>query len=232
MPTAPLPFGERRFLALYSGVAGFVDTAGFVALAGLFTAHVTGNLVLAGAALSEPHSLGLLPKLLMLPIFMAGIWIAAVLVDRTRDGNASPARVLLFAQAVGLLAFVAVGITLGPSGGAPLTSVWRITVLGAVGVVAMAFQNAFMREIVPTLPATTVMTGNLTQVTLDLVRQISRPSPERQARLARQGPAVVGFLVGAAAGALGILHLGFGSLAIPTAVVALLAVRCDPPSNS
>ena len=32
--------------------AGFVDTAGFLALQGLFTAHVTGNFVTLGASLA------------------------------------------------------------------------------------------------------------------------------------------------------------------------------------
>jgi uncharacterized membrane protein YoaK (UPF0700 family) len=41
-PTLPL---------LLSLNAGFVDTAGFLALQGLFTAHVTGNFVTLGASL-------------------------------------------------------------------------------------------------------------------------------------------------------------------------------------
>jgi uncharacterized membrane protein YoaK (UPF0700 family) len=32
--------------------AGYVDTAGFLALQGLFTAHVTGNFVTLGASLA------------------------------------------------------------------------------------------------------------------------------------------------------------------------------------
>ena len=34
-------------------IGGYVDTVGFVALFGLFTAHVTGNFVLIGAELSR-----------------------------------------------------------------------------------------------------------------------------------------------------------------------------------
>src|ERR1700760_2818213 len=48
--------------------AGYVDTAGFLALQGLFTAHVTGNFVTLGAALVLGSS-GAIAKLLALPMF-------------------------------------------------------------------------------------------------------------------------------------------------------------------
>ena len=37
---------------ILAAVAGFVDTLSFVALFGLFTAHVTGNFVLIGAGIA------------------------------------------------------------------------------------------------------------------------------------------------------------------------------------
>ena len=66
-PTAPLP---RAWGPLLAFVAGFVDTLGFVALFGLFTAHVTGNFVLIGSELAHP-SHGVLIKLLGAPLALA-----------------------------------------------------------------------------------------------------------------------------------------------------------------
>src|ERR1700749_2682239 len=54
--------------ALLSFNGGYVDTAGFLALQGLFTAHVTGNFVTLGASLVLGTS-GALAKLLALPVF-------------------------------------------------------------------------------------------------------------------------------------------------------------------
>src|SRR5258708_4799448 len=44
---------------LLSFIAAFVDTWGFIGLFGLFSAHVTGNFVLIGAALVHPDGVGL-----------------------------------------------------------------------------------------------------------------------------------------------------------------------------
>ena len=48
--------------------AGFMDAAAYLALKGLFTAHVTGNFVALGAALVSGTS-GTLAKVLALPVF-------------------------------------------------------------------------------------------------------------------------------------------------------------------
>lgn len=55
--------------ALLSFNGGFVDTAGFIGLQGLFTAHVTGNFVTLGAALVFGTK-GVIAKLIALPEFI------------------------------------------------------------------------------------------------------------------------------------------------------------------
>jgi uncharacterized membrane protein YoaK (UPF0700 family) len=57
--------------------AGFMDTAAFLALKGLFTAHVTGNFVTLGAALVLGTS-GALAKVLALPVFCIVVLLARV----------------------------------------------------------------------------------------------------------------------------------------------------------
>lgn len=225
MSTSFTSFPGSRFVAVYSAVAGFVDTAGFITLAGLFTAHVTGNIILAAADVSEPEK-GVWPRLLMLPVFVAGVFLAGFLADRCRRWNRSPARSLLLAQCLGLVVFSGLGLWfehgVGPQ---PLSNV-QVAIVGGIGVFSMAFQNVFMRDVAPTLPASTVMTLNLTQITLDGVRQVSQPSQDRAARLARQTSALGGFLAGAALGAFFVFQMGFLALLAPTMAVGILAYFC------
>ena len=63
--------GPAAIAGLLSFNGGFVDTAGFLGLQGLFVAHVTGNFVTLGAALVL-GSHGIIGKLLALPGIHSG----------------------------------------------------------------------------------------------------------------------------------------------------------------
>ena len=58
-------------------VAGWVDTSVFFAI-GLFSAHVTGNIVLVFATLRQPGASVLLGAL-SVPVFIAVAWLAALI---------------------------------------------------------------------------------------------------------------------------------------------------------
>jgi uncharacterized membrane protein YoaK (UPF0700 family) len=206
-------------------VAGFVDTCGFVALFGLFSAHVTGNFVLLGASLIRPHA-GVIAKLLALPVFMAAVAATRLFLIRA-GGSARSMRGVLAAEALSLGLFLACGIAAAPivdadAGLAILT--------GMFAVIAMGVQNAASRTVFVALSPTTVMTGNITQIVLDSVDFVASPLPATKAaaraRLAKLVPPVVAFAAGAALGAVGFGYTGFWCLLVPIATIGvLLAMR-------
>lgn len=184
-----------------STLAGYVDTAGFLALQGLFTAHVTGNFVTLGAALVHGTS-GALAKLLALPMFCLVVIVTRLIsVQLPKLGvPILPAALAVKALLLSLAAVLA--ITLGPFADGDS---WRAILTGMVLVSAMAIQNAAHRVHYPTAPPTTLMTGTTTQVMLDLA-DLMRPlgadaRAAARTRLGRMVPSVLAFVLGCAAGA-------------------------------
>lgn len=208
---------------LLSFNAGYVDTSGFMALHGLFTAHVTGNFVTIGAALVMGAS-GIVTKLLALPTFCVVVMLARLLRYQLIARGLPVMRTLLVIKFV-LLALAAVtAIRHGPfpRGDDPAAMFTGLTL-----VAGMAFQNALQRVHLAKLPPTTMMTGTTTQIMLD-VGDLVHGMPTEQAqethqRLARMIKAVAAFAVGCASGALVFYFAGTWCFAVP-AVIAGLAL--------
>jgi len=208
--------------ALQAFVAGYVDTCGFIALFGLFTAHVTGNLVLIGAAIVE-HRGGLWGKLIALPVFVLAVaisrWLSLAL-DRRGKSAAVP---LLAIQILFLCGFLGVGLAAAPitDFDAPLA-----VLAGMLGVTAMAVQNTTSRTIYAKYTPTTVMTGNVTQVVIDLVDRVAgRGTPEARGRVRKMLPAILAFTAGALLSAVVYTLVGFWCLLAPIAVLVVLFIR-------
>jgi uncharacterized membrane protein YoaK (UPF0700 family) len=230
VPQQPL----SRAVALTSTlalVAGFVDVVGFVALFGLFTSHFTGNFVVIGQEIVD-HSLRLVAELLALFTFffvVAGTRLLVLLADRTGH---SPFRLCLFIQIALLTGCMLVGVA-----ASPITDPAAVGSIATaqLGVAAMAVQNAICRVIFPTHPPTTVMTMNLTQVSVDFVdmfRGIPGLSDAARDRFDRTAPIVLLFCVGVVLGAFGYLFASFWCLALPIAgllVLLILAERATAP---
>lgn len=208
-------------------VAGYVDTLGFVALFGLFTAHVTGNFVLIGAAFAGSGQ-GVLLKLLAFPAFMAGVVLSSAIAKaRGPSRPAAAARSLYMLQALLLCGFLGAGLYAAPVHDAQAPAA---VVCGMLGAVAMGVQNAHVRLVTRTSVPNTVMTGNVTQAVLDaldaaLLPASSEPRRVARERLKRTLPPVLGFGIGAVLGAVGYVHLSFWALILPFALLIWLAVR-------
>jgi uncharacterized membrane protein YoaK (UPF0700 family) len=217
--TAAEPTRQLVASSLLAFTAGFVDTCGFVALFGLFTAHVTGNFVLIGASLVEQRS-GVVGKLLALPVFILAVAATRLFVLHCERKGWNRAATVLIAQAVFLALFLAVGIAASPliDGDAPLA-----ILAGMMGVSAMAIQNAASRTVFQGHGPTTVMTGNVTQSVIDAVDLLFRATPEKSAatksRFHKMWPPVIAFAAGAVAGALAYVGLGFLCLLAPILIL-------------
>lgn len=212
---------------LLSFNGGFVDTAGFLGLQGLFTAHVTGNFVTLGAALVFGTH-GVIAKLLALPEFVVIVALARLIGHALRQRHVDALRPLLIAKVMFLIAFFVLAVTLGPfpDSDAPLA-----LVTGFAGVAGMAIQNAVQRVHLAALPPTTLMTGNTTQVVLDAVDLLSgktgNDTAAVRARFGRMLRAIVWFAAGCGVAALLYYFVGFWCLAVPAAVGTATAILRD-----
>lgn len=211
-------------VALLSFNAGFLDTAGFLGLQGLFTAHVTGNFVTLGAALVFGTH-GVIGKVLALPEFIVVMALARV-VGTTLTARQMPTlRILLVAKLLFLIAFFVLGVAFGPFSDSDAPTA---LVTGFAGIAAMAIQNGIQRVHFGNLPPTTLMTGNTTQATLDAVDLLRGAEGDQtaavRARFYRTIRSIFFFATGCAIAAVLYAWIGFWSLALPVAVGAASAI--------
>jgi uncharacterized membrane protein YoaK (UPF0700 family) len=206
--------------ALLSFNAGFLDTAGFLGLQGLFTAHVTGNFVTLGAALVFGTH-GIIAKVLALPEFII-VMAMARLAETTLTARQMPTlRILLVTKLLFLMAFFVLSVALGPF---PDSDTPTALSTGFMGIAAMAIQNGVQRVHFGNLPPTTIMTGNTTQATIDAVDLLrgvrGDQAAEVRARFYRTIRSIFLFAAGCAIAAALFAWIGFWSLALPVAVAA------------
>ncbi|GAB4065408.1 YoaK family protein [Ancylobacter sonchi] len=200
---------------------GYVDTAGFLSLHGLFTTHVTGNFVTFGASLAHGAS-GAVAKLLALPVFCVVVVLTQLLAGAL-DRRALPAfRLLLAAKAVLLAVAAALAIHFGPF---PDGDAMPALVTGMVLVSAMAMQNATHRLHLASAPPTTVMTMTTTQIMLDVAVLLQRApvAAEAKARIGRMVPSVVAFALGCLGAAGLFIGVGMWAFLVPP-LLAIVAV--------
>ena len=187
---------KLKLSALLSLNAGYVDTAGFLALQGLFTAHVTGNFVTFGASMVLGTS-GAVAKLLALPMFCVIVVLTRVLSAVLDRWKLPSLRTLLVLKLILLTLGAVLAIRLGPFDNG---DAWPALATGMVLVSAMAIQNAMHRIHLSSAPPTTLMTGTTTQIMIDVADLMLGGPPEARAaaraRLGRMSLSLACFAVG------------------------------------
>jgi uncharacterized membrane protein YoaK (UPF0700 family) len=205
---------------ILSTTAGSTDVISFLALGGLFTAHITGNLVIL-AAHYVTGKFGQFGPLLSVPVFI--VVLGLVTFASVARPTPTARRAMLILQAVFLICFLGFAVAFGPFPN-PDSAIAVFT--GMLGVVAMAIQNGVVRQALPGSPGTAVMTTNITRAAVDLAR-LARGHAVGEERLQIRHRAnvtllsVIGFVVGVILGALLQIHFGAWSLALPVLLAAI-----------
>jgi uncharacterized membrane protein YoaK (UPF0700 family) len=209
---------------LLSVVAGMVDLTGFFTLGRVFTAHVTGNLVVAAADAVHGGPFNS-AQVLAIPVFMLAVAVVWLIAKASHQHGPSLARLLLSVHFL-LLAAILIFSVAAHSSADPHGFTAFIAVM--IAVVAMACQFALLRLAMPHAISTAVMTGNLTNAVLSLMDLLSRRcAPDDVRRLKRALHLLAGFLVGCTVAAAALSVLGDWAWSLPVAVsgVALACVR-------
>jgi uncharacterized membrane protein YoaK (UPF0700 family) len=208
--------------AVLSTTAGAVDVIGFLALGGLFAAHIAGNLcVVAAHYITGGFSQA--GPLLSVPVFIAVLAVVTLAFGRVEKASDGARRALLVQHAALLAACLGLGVGFGPNARAdrPLA-----VLVGMLAVAAMATQNALVKLALKDAPSTAAMTTNITQLAIDLATLArGRGEPDDLARARRRARltflCVVGFVGGCAAGAVLEVYFGLWALALPVVLAAL-----------
>jgi uncharacterized membrane protein YoaK (UPF0700 family) len=196
-----------------------VDVIGFLNLK-LFTAHVTGNLVVIAALLVRggPPNLA---QILAVPVFIlavGGVWMIAKRLNRRGRALARP---LLVVQFLLLACVLIVAVIFHPAADPHgLTA----GVAAMVAVSAMACQFALLRLTVSGAPSTAVMTGNLTKTTLSLLDTLSGSMPVMagaRTQLKKTAQLVIAFFVGCLVGAAAVSWLGEWAWSLPVLLAGI-----------
>ena len=210
---------QRQILGLlYLGTAltGLVDAVSYVGLGHVFTANMTGNVVLLGFAVAGTTGLSASRSLTALAAFMAGALMGGRMAATLEPQSILRWRMTAIAtESAFLLAatLVSVGRHLPFNDSIPLYAVIIFTAL------AMGMRNATVRKIGQPDLTTTVLTLTITGLAAD-----SSIAGGNNPRWQRRVLSVVLMFVGAAAGALMLKRSPTLPLAVATVATFFIAI--------
>jgi uncharacterized membrane protein YoaK (UPF0700 family) len=189
---------------------GLVDAVSYLGLGHVFTANMTGNVVLLGFGVAGSGNLPVVAPLVSLGAFLVGAGAGGILAARIESRHAihMAAALIIEASLIGIATLLVAVLEVRPSAASGDTVI-------ALLALAMGVRNATVRRIgVPDL-TTTVLTMTLTGLAAD-----STPAGGSGKGSVRRVAAVLAMLAGALSGAL----LLQTSLVLPLAAAAILAL--------
>src|SRR6266550_2659114 len=197
-----------------TAVTALVDAVSFLSLGRVFTANMTGNIVLLAFATARPPGLSIARSLTALLAFLVGAVLGGRVMARTSADSQIRFAAHAFLLEVAFL-FAASVCSVGYRGDL-LEHSFQPFALIALTALAMGTRNAAVRKLaIPDL-TTTVLTLTITGIGAD-----SSIAHGNNPRLARRVQSVVAMFLGAALGAVTIRYSISAALWLGTAISAL-----------
>jgi uncharacterized membrane protein YoaK (UPF0700 family) len=197
-----------------TAVTGLVDAVSFLSLGHVFTANMTGNVVLLAFATAHVSGLSIARSLTALLAFLVGAILGGRIMARANADSQIRFAAQAFLLEVAFL-FAASFCGIGYRGNL-LENSFQSFALIALTALAMGTRNAAVRKLaIPDL-TTTVLTLTITGIGAD-----SSLANGNNPRLARRVEAVVAMFLGAAMGAIIIRYSITAALWLGTAISAL-----------
>jgi len=198
-------------------LSGLVDGVCYLGLGRVFTANMTGNVVILGFAAAGAPGFSVTACLTSLALFLVG----AICGGRISSHVSQRSRLLAIAVSLEAI-FVAAAAVVAFAASAVSTGWGRYTTIALLAF-AMGIRNSVIRRLAVTDMTTTVLTMTLTGLAAD-----SSLAGGSNPRAGRRVAAVLAMLIGAVTGAALYLHRGAGlPLAIAAGVAAVTAVAAS-----
>jgi uncharacterized membrane protein YoaK (UPF0700 family) len=229
---SPVPLAMPVLLSL---VAGYLDSYTYLSLFGLFAAQVTGSFVIAGAEFVTSDA-GIAGKLIAITAFLIAAAATAAFCIAARNSRRAILPWMLGLEALLLAIFVTI-MLFGPA--VHDARDWHGIIAGVFAAMAMGAQSVLVRLLMKDTPQTNVMTGNMTQLGIALSELImvrrrfdrsrrgeaaAREFAHARDRLVTVLAITVGFLLGAAAGAVAFATIGLRGALVAVVIVGALAL--------
>jgi uncharacterized membrane protein YoaK (UPF0700 family) len=214
--TSAKPSALVPLLLLLSATTGLVDAVSVLGLGKVFTANMTGNVVLLGFSLAGVPGFSWQPYVLAIALFALGATLAGR-IGSGQTGQGTRGWLLRVAGIETALLWIAAANALAYDP-AHLAPSWRLYCIIGLTAVAMGLRNATVRQLkVPDL-TTTVLTLTITGLAAD-----SSAAGGANPNWARRIGAVAAMLAGATVGALLVLDYGLALPLLVAGAAGLLA---------
>ncbi|GGO05997.1 UPF0700 transmembrane protein YoaK [Saccharibacillus kuerlensis] len=204
--------------------AGIVDVIGYIHLGRVFTANMTGNIVILGMSFAHVAELSFLRAALACLGFIAGNAAAAMLLSGNKAKGFWPARITLILL-IELVFYLLFAWLAGPVMSETLLHVLIILLSSAMGMQTTAARKLGIAGI-----STTVLTNNLASVIEDIVAYFRKRFGASEKTVKISGDtwlrfiAVLIYCLGALVAGVAEVTLAFSAIWIPILVMVIILI--------